>query len=292
MNLPSESEILLAMKVVPIAKSGNRLEYTVPLDTPWLEHFKSLSEKPLRFASILVALTGTESQGEHQDDPSEIGERIIVYLTDVKNSTDGAVEILGVPQLGLRGTLCRYSTRDRHRGLANESSTPRIALGLAFSDSTKTIFTIGRACPDGFISFNEYQLSDVISNDCTPLIGFKYLSECNDACIASSTCNSMTHIRSQLGGDGDCYVCPNSGPQLALGGWTPNQETFNCVRLSSFSTPTQSSTEYPWLIVAIVIFFAFYIMISGVLVQKNGVASTPSKGYSRFKGGKLSNYSR
>jgi len=143
MELPSSSEIEVAMSVTPVKKPGNRFEYVLPLDTPWLAQFQSLSEMPLRFASILVALKGTENQDEHQDDPTELGERVIVYLTDVKTADDGALEIAGVPQLGDRGKINRYTTRDMHRGLANKSDTPRIALGLAYSHSTKAILTIG-----------------------------------------------------------------------------------------------------------------------------------------------------
>ena len=237
MELPTVTDVALAMKVEPTVKSGNRQEYAVPLDTPWLANFKTLSDEPMRFASILVALTSDEHQEEHQDDPSDNGERVIVYLTDVTSAADGAVEVSGKPQLGNRGTVVKYSTLDMHRGLANQTTSPRIALGLAFSKSDKPVFTIGNSCPSGFLA--KPQLSQDPTCQSNTLTTY---NSCRDACVNSPTCTAFSFDSSS-----QCYSCTASGNALEQGSWIDVVGgVLTCIRTSSFGATT-SSTLWSWL---------------------------------------------
>lgn len=260
MELPSVSDIEMAMIVDPMKKSGTRLEYAVPLTTPWLQ-FQSLSEKPLRFASILVALTGTEHQDEHQDDPSDDGERVIVYLTDVTSADDGALELAGVPQLGERGTIIRYTTRDMHRGLANTGTMPRIALGLAFSHNTKPVLTIGNVCDIGFVFLS----SGYYQSSCeqVPLpAGFENNSlACSSLC--GPTCSAYTLPQNLYEEGLSCYICSTPGPELVTTGyWSYFENSTTCLRTSAFDiqetqgTPSSSSTPwFTWLFLGLFLFF-------------------------------------
>ncbi len=122
---------------VPRLKPGNRIEIPLALEgLPTL----SLSTMPLQFASLLIAFPGSKHQHFHADDQD--GDRAIIYLTDVFSSRDGAIQVKGKKALvGPKGTGIFYSASTIHRGKANKSLRPRIALALAYSH--KKVQTVG-----------------------------------------------------------------------------------------------------------------------------------------------------
>jgi hypothetical protein len=69
--------------------------------------------------------------------------RVLIYLTDVVEAKNGAVEFKTGPILGPRGTTIFYEASTLHRGLANQTDQERWILALAFSKSNKEIQTIG-----------------------------------------------------------------------------------------------------------------------------------------------------
>jgi len=125
-----------------IEKSGARTEYSLLLNNDLYNLGKRLSDVPLRFASIVVAEPSTENQQFHAD--SNHGERAIIYLNDVHESSNGPIEFKEYGKiLGAKGTFVHYSANEIHRGCSSDIS--RYALALAFDSSDTAITTIGAA---------------------------------------------------------------------------------------------------------------------------------------------------
>jgi hypothetical protein len=117
---------------------------------------------PLKYASIVHAFPGEDQDQEFHRD-SESGERAIVYLTDVMEATNGAIEFLDQGKLlGKAGTYAHYSANEVHRGC--KSDIDRYALALAFdSDNSKVITTIGAVC-SGYVCPTGYVLKTPVVN--------------------------------------------------------------------------------------------------------------------------------
>lgn len=131
-----------------IIKAGNRREYKLDTTDPFVQRIVNdlHIQKPLRFASLMEALPESKlSQTFHIDSNDAKRTNAIVYLSDVKNESNGPIEFEGIgPVLGTRGTTAVYSSSEVHRGVANTSPISRYALTMAFSeDETFEIHTIG-----------------------------------------------------------------------------------------------------------------------------------------------------
>ena len=136
-----------------LEKSGSRTEYSLKLSDELDTIAKSISDVPLRYASIVLARPGTENQDFHLD--SNTGERAIIYLSDVLEDSNGPIEFESGKILGPVGTYVKYSASEIHRGCSSDIN--RYALALAFDTSTAPITTIGSAegctgysCPSGY----------------------------------------------------------------------------------------------------------------------------------------------
>jgi hypothetical protein len=136
-------------------KSGSRFEYSLSLTEDLKALGKSITNVPLKFASLLFAVPGQNSQNFHFD--SKTGERAIVYLDDVLGEEKGPIEFLSHGKVfGKAGTFAHYQASEIHRGF--RASTQRYALALAFSNETEPIETVGMAnacdykCPFGFLN--------------------------------------------------------------------------------------------------------------------------------------------
>ena len=120
-------------------KSGGRTEYALELTNDLQEYAAQISERPLRFASLMLASPGDEDQKYHAD--SAQGERAIVYLSDVDDSK-GPIDFQREgPIVGPAGTFAHYDASEIHRGLSSQSD--RWALTLAFDTSNTIITTVG-----------------------------------------------------------------------------------------------------------------------------------------------------
>jgi hypothetical protein len=137
-----------------LEKPGSRTEYSLKLSDELNRIAQSISDVPLRYASLVLARPGNESQDFHSD--SNTGERAIIYLTDVLEDSNGPIEFEHGKVLGPSGTYVKYSASEIHRGCS--SDIDRLALALAFDSSSKIITTIGGSptgcaiyvCPSGY----------------------------------------------------------------------------------------------------------------------------------------------
>ena len=137
-----------------IQKSGSRTEYSLKISPELRQIGSQISAMPLRYASVVHAMPGSEDQQFHSDSAS--GERAIIYLTDVTAESNGPIEFKDTGKvLGPAGTYAHYSASAVHRGC--KSDIDRYALALAFDNSEDPISTIGAEnlcaaydCPTGY----------------------------------------------------------------------------------------------------------------------------------------------
>jgi hypothetical protein len=131
------------LQFLPISKvkTGGRTEHIIKDISKYRELGRKYTSLPLRFVSIIKANKGYVDQNFHKDNNE--GLRIFIYLTDVENEDSGAIDFTSGPVIGKRGTGVIYSAGELHRGLANNSSSTRWGLAMAFSSNNNKIKTIG-----------------------------------------------------------------------------------------------------------------------------------------------------
>lgn len=125
-----------------VKKSGSRIEYSLTLNNSLHYIASQITSIPLKFASIVLALPGTNDQKMHFDSTNG-GERAIIYLTDVNKETNGPIEFQEYGKvLGKAGTFVHYNADEMHRGC--KSDIHRYALALAFHENNNVVIdTIG-----------------------------------------------------------------------------------------------------------------------------------------------------
>jgi hypothetical protein len=135
------------------AKSGSRFEYSLSLTDELKDLGRKISDLPLKFASLVLAVPGQKSQNFHSDNVE--GERAIVYMEDVLDEKRGPIEFKTHGKVfGKAGTFAHYEANEIHRGV--KAGTLRYALALAFSKNDEVIETVGVAqdcnykCPFGY----------------------------------------------------------------------------------------------------------------------------------------------
>jgi len=121
-------------------KSGNRTEFSLNLNEELKHLGNQITNKPLKFASYVLAKPGNEDQDWHKD--SEEGERALIYLSDV-HEENGPLEFENGKVFGSKGTVIHYNANELHRGC--KTNQDRMVLALAFSNSNQIINTIGNA---------------------------------------------------------------------------------------------------------------------------------------------------
>jgi hypothetical protein len=138
-------------------KTGSRVEYSLELSDSIKTVASSISDVPLKFASLVLAYPQENSNDQDFHSDSESGERAIIYLTDVIDDANGPIEFKKYGKiLGKAGTFVHYSANEVHRGC--KSDIHRYALALAFDKTEREITTIGGpttncidyTCPVGY----------------------------------------------------------------------------------------------------------------------------------------------
>jgi len=115
------------------------------LETMVRQQFPQLGSKNLRFASLMKAsASDADDQAFHADASDASRYNAFVYLTDVPDAAHGPIEVAGLgPVLGPAGTAVLYNATEMHRGVANHADADRLAVAMAFADSSRSIDTIG-----------------------------------------------------------------------------------------------------------------------------------------------------